>query len=377
MRLLLLSAFLIGASASAGCGGTPSEPLPDAGTPPADAATSEDAAPPDLGAADAGPSDSGAADAGPSDTGDLQPDAGLSADSGPEDGGLGLAERAEAARRTAENHALCSAITPFYWEVGDVSGVLASGQRGTITATTEMPIASASKWVFGMYVVERFKDHPADIDTRAMTMLSGYTSFDHCEQMQTVAECQAMGNNGDFNPAHVDRFAYGGGHFQKYAVDLGLGPLNNATLMTEYQRLLGAEIPLGFTQPQPAGGMRGSAEGYAILLRKVLSGGLAMKDHLGGAATCTLRGPSCPTALRSPGDEAMHYSYGHWVEDEPDVGDGAFSSAGAFGFYPWIDASKTHYGIVARRDFTGGGAGFDSLRCGRLIRKAFMTGTAQ
>jgi hypothetical protein len=370
MRLpSLLAALLL----AVGCGGSPPVPLPDAGDQAPDAASAPDAAAPDLGEADALVQDSGAEDSGAPDAGSPSSDAGL-VDSGASDGGLLLAERVEAARRTAENQALCTAITPFYWEVGDATGVLASGRRGTITATTEMPIASASKWVFGMYVVERFKDRPADIDARAMTMLSGYTSFDQCEQRQTVAECQAMGNNGDFNPAHVDRFAYGGGHFQKYAVDLGLGALNNATLMAEYQRLLGAEIPLDFTQPQPAGGMRGSAAGYAILLRKILSGGLAMKDHLGESATCTLRGPSCPTALRSPGDEAMHYSYGHWVEDEPDVGDGAFSSAGAFGFYPWIDASKTHYGIVARRDFTGGGAGFDSLRCGRLIRKAFLTG---
>lgn len=364
----LLAALLF----AVGCGGTPPEPLPDAGPPAADAATGNDAAALDLGAPDALALDGGAEDVGAPDAGSVTPDVGL-VDSGADDGGVLLATRAEAARRTAENHALCTAVAPFYWEIGEASGALASGRRGTITATTEMPIASASKWVFGTYVVERFKDHVSDIDTRAMTMLSGYTSFDQCQQMQTVAECQAMGNNGDFNPAHVDRFAYGGGHFQKYAVDLGLGPLNNATLMAEYNRLLGAEIPLSFTQPQPAGGMRGTAAGYAIMLRKILSGGLAMKDHLGEAATCTLRGPSCPTALRSPGDEAMHYSYGHWVEDEPDVGDGAFSSAGAFGFYPWIDATKTHYGILARRDFTGG-AGFDSLRCGRLIRKAFLTG---
>jgi len=30
------------------------------------------------------------------------------------------------------------------------------------------------------------------------------------------------------------------------------------------------------------------------------------------------------------------------------VGDGAFSSPGAFGFYPWIDRTKTNYGVLAR-----------------------------
>ena len=48
----------------------------------------------------------------------------------------------------------------------------------------------------------------------------------------------------------------------------------------------------------------------------------------------------------------------------------AFSSPGAFGFYPWIDAGKTTYGIVARADM---GGAIPSVYCGRLIRKAWMT----
>ena len=35
------------------------------------------------------------------------------------------------------------------------------------------------------------------------------------------------------------------------------------------------------------------------------------------------------------------------------AGDGAFSSPGLFGFYPWIDAGKTYYGVLARYDPTG------------------------
>jgi len=59
----------------------------------------------------------------------------------------------------------------------------------------------------------------------------------------------------------------------------------------------------------------------------------------------------------------------------PAVGDGAFSSAGAFGFYPWIDAGRRYYGVIARRDSAG--EGYDSARCGRLIRKAWLSGVAQ
>ena len=68
------------------------------------------------------------------------------------------------------------------------------------------------------------------------------------------------------------------------------------------------------------------------------------------------------------------YAAGHWVEDDPVTGDGAFSSPGAFGFYPWIDQSKTYYGVVARMAQNGA---WPSVQCGRLIRKAWLSGTAQ
>ena len=72
--------------------------------------------------------------------------------------------------------------------------------------------------------------------------------------------------------------------------------------------------------------------------------------------------------------ESWHYSVGHWVEDDPVVGDGAYSSAGLFGFYPWIDASKTYYGIVGRVIPDGA---MDSVECGRIIRKAWLSGISQ
>ena len=55
--------------------------------------------------------------------------------------------------------------------------------------------------------------------------------------------------------------------------------------------------------------------------------------------------------------------------------DGAVSSAGAFGFYPWLNQARDTYGILARKDEAG--TGFASVRCGRLIRKAWETGVAR
>lgn len=370
MRAEILSALLM--IVGLGCGEATPAPLTPADSGRPDAGDREGEVFADAAATDAGSPAPDAALPGPDATPSTLDDASTAPDAA--DPTIPLDQRTRAAQATADQHPLCTAISPFYWEIGDVSGPLAHGQRGTaFTATTTMPLASASKWMFGAYAVERSRDDLAGLDVRALTMLSGYTAFDDCDRTQTVAECQADGANGRYVAAHLDRYAYGGGHFQKYAVDLGLGPLDNAGLAAEYQSVLGRELPIEFINPQPAGGQRGSAADYALFLRKILGGGLAIRDHLGESPSCTLPGASCPSALRSPSDEAMHYGYGHWVEDAPGVGDGAFSSAGAFGFYPWIDASKTLYGIVARRAFSAG-AGFESLDCGRLVRQAWVTG---
>jgi hypothetical protein len=103
---------------------------------------------------------------------------------------------------------------------------------------------------------------------------------------------------------------------------------------------------------------------------------------LGANAVCT-NPATCPNeAVKAPipSTETWHYAVGHWVEDDPKVGDGAFSSPGAFGFYPWIDASKTYYGILAREDrhrTAEDKPAVLSVDCGRLIRKAWLTGEAQ
>lgn len=295
-----------------------------------------------------------------------------------------------AAEATANSNALCTAIAPFYWEIGDVNGAIVSGTTGSglIKETTQLNIASASKLWWGAYVVERFKANLAQIDLPSMEMQNGRSNFADCTTTTTIDACCAKTGtaggattNCDIVPADVGYFFYSGGDFEGYAQTLTLGADDDAALATEYQNLLGTELSFSFTQPQPAGGMKMPAATYTQFLRKILAGTLAIHDHLGENAVCTL--PSaCPMSHYSPSPLAWHYSYGHWVEDEPTTGDGAFSSPGKFGFYPWIDQTKTHYGVVAREDLTPGTSiqtapYYQSVLCGRAIRKAFMTGVAQ
>ncbi len=302
------------------------------------------------------------------------------------------AQRSAASTATAQSGSnACAAIRPFYWEIGDRSASLAAGSVNSATdatvykADTPMAIASASKWIFAAYVAQVRTGLLTAQDIKFLNFRSGYSSFNGCQQGQSVDECVAFGNNGVYHPATDGLFSYGGGHMEKHASTIGLGALRNDGLAAEIRAKVGNDIALISTQPQLAGGIYTTADDYALFLRRLLGGQLALGALLGTHAVCT-NPATCLQAVNTPvpTTESWNYSLGHWVEADPIVGDGAFSSAGAFGFYPWIDASKTWYGIVARKQATSGqdpdqslGEGYRSAQCGRLIRKAWVTATAQ
>lgn len=298
-----------------------------------------------------------------------------------------LAARIQAAQTTANSASnACRSVQPFYWEIGNAAGAQASGATDAAggnpvyTANTLMSIASASKWLYAAYVVEKRGGAPTATDRRYLAFQSGYVSFDavgSCGFGDTVDSCLANGDNGRYTAASDGKFHYDGGHMQKHASLEGLGALTSAALADEMRRLLGTDIGFTFSQPQPAGGVVSTAADYARFLRKVLGGSLRMGGLLGSGAVCT-NPLTCPQAVATPTPLTENWSYtlGHWVDTDRNAGDGAFSSTGAFGFHPWIDAGKTSYGVLARRSSTPG-TGFDSAACGRLLRKAWATGVAQ
>lgn len=297
---------------------------------------------------------------------------------------VSLGQRITAATTTAQSGSnACAAIQPFYWEIGNRNSALASGSvdpagstTPAYTADTSMNIASASKWLYAAYVLEKQSGVLSACDTKFLTLRSGHVSFGACLPWQTVEGCSNTLANGDYTPAADGLFHYGGGHMQKHASLMGLGALENATLAAELQAHLGNDVGFSYSQPQPAGGVVSTASDYARFLRKLMRSDLRMGDMLGSNAVCT-NPTTCAHASHTPipAAEQWQYSLGHWVESDPLVGDGAFSSAGTFGFYPWVSANRRWYGIVARRDSKGGA--HDSVQCGRLVRKAWSTGTAQ
>lgn len=299
-------------------------------------------------------------------------------------------DRRNAAERTAQGSTnACAAARPFYWEIGDARRALAQGRVGDEApgADDVMAIASASKWLYAAWVLEKRAGKLGREDVELLNFRSGRTHFVTCGRRQTVEGCESNLLNGR---NRIDRktaghFDYNSGHMQHHAVLMGLGALHGPALARAIREPLGTAVPVDYTQPLMAGGATGSAAGYADFLRRVLSGKLRMREALGTHAVCT-NPKTCPQATSTPipGSESWHYSIGHWVEDDPRTGDGAYSSAGLFGFYPWIDAGKTFYGVLARESRDGSLSSnparqpyVQSVECGRLIRQAWMSGQPQ
>lgn len=287
---------------------------------------------------------------------------------------------ARAAELTARDSVACRALGDFHWQIGDGTGVRASGQIGQrVNADTVMPIASASKMIWAAWVLERTGTDPDEAQYAALTMRSGHVGLQplRCLRAPTVKDCFQRGGNDRFDPASVGRFFYNGGHAQRLAIDMGLADRDNAALSKDLRERLGLSPDLGFTHPSPAGGMQGSARAYGQFLAKVVHGDLRLSRYLGWKPVCTQPGPSCATSQSSPVPAAWHYSLHHWVEDDA-AGDGAFSSPGLMGFYPWISADRTTWGVVARHRLSlSAGVSLESVRCGQTIRRAWFSRQAQ
>jgi hypothetical protein len=323
----------------------------------------------------------------------------------PGSAGAPTASSATATAQTAQNNAMCTAIQPFYWEIGDATGALASGSStqsgGTaVTAATKWLIASASKWIYGMYVVQN-RGGAANLtaaDIRFLNFTSGYTYMDTLTQSAT---CSAPASGADsinycltlpsstagktyssHDPSTDGVFDYDGGHEENHAGQFQpeINSLDTSQLGAAIAAGLNVSgITLRYTQPLLAGGIYASANDYSPILRAVLKGQLGMLDALGTNAVCAWVGPGCNAAYSPAGTVQWHYSIAHWVEDDPATGDGAFSSPGAFGFYPWIESNKRFYGVLSRYATANGQVqnGLASSQCGHALRAAWETGVQQ
>lgn len=288
-------------------------------------------------------------------------------------------DRINAATLTANTNLACTVIQPFYWEIGSATGKIAGATSGgsNPSSTSVLPIASASKLMFAAYVIEKRSGNLTAAEVDGLNLKAGFSEWtSSCAGYTTVGLCfdGAVG----FVSANVGKFFYSGGHIQKMASeDMGLRSMGVGALATEMNAYLGSDVGISFSLPQPSGGIRLSADKYGLFLRKILNKSLRMHSFLGSNSTCT-NPANCSSAVSTaiPSSESWSYSLGHWIESDPEVGDTAYSSPGLYGFYPWISADKNLYGILARSN-GGASAYWDSVKCGRLIRKAYFSGAIQ
>lgn len=277
-------------------------------------------------------------------------------------GAASIAAALDAANRDATG-------TPFYLEIGDKTGPIVQGSFGTpsILIDTQMSIASASKWVFGMYAAQAVTLGSAD--WAFLNMSSGYIGMTgQCAQTDSVNSCLARTGYDTYYPAADGVFYYNSAHFEHFAAHvLGLGADKIVALKTKFEALLGVS-PLAFTQPMMAGGMYTTPGVYAQLLRKVLDGTFAISELLG---LHTVPASALLGATHSPApiNEAWNYGVCTWIEP-----DGSFSAGGSFGFYPSIDKNRKFYFIIARDDESQSQntIGMVSVRTGQMIRNAFL-----
>lgn len=278
-----------------------------------------------------------------------------------------LRQRAAAAQAALKD----TATTPFYWEVGDATGPLGWGsvRTPTLDVNSTVSFASASKWMFGAYALEKLGSVTA-AQRKLLNMSSGYMMMtSRCLQTETVDQCAVRTNANTYNATWDGTFFYESGHFQHFAdTDLGLGGKPNGGLSLEYQNVLGL-TDVHFSQPLLAGGMFGTPLLYRSLLLKLLNNQLVLSPLL-GQDKIPASGALGVAHSPAPSNERWYYSYGHWVEF-----DGTCSSGGAWGFYPWISADKTLYGMVVHNDDPGTSqddVDLVSVYTGRLIRNAWI-----
>jgi hypothetical protein len=298
-----------------------------------------------------------------------------------------------AAKQAAATDPYCSTaiMGDFYWEIGTSDNILplASGSQGggTVTASSRFNIASASKFVFGAYVLQKKGIDQVRSDPSLLAGLhftSGYTDFNRtaCIGTTTIGACYQAGNVNNTvlpNPSTTGLFDYDGGHDQKLAaIDMGMFNFTSRQLDQEYQATLGTApgMTMAPLDPLPEGGLFASANDYAQFLRKLMRKDLVLGAHLGEDAVCA-SSAACPGKVAySPIDalgEPWQYSYNHWVESQ--FGNGtvdAYSSPGKWGFYPWVTPDLKYYGIISRND-RHPTAYAVSVQCGRQIRKAFLS----
>lgn len=287
---------------------------------------------------------------------------------------------------TVANNPDCKKLGDFYYELGNGSTLIEFGVVGQkYDRNTEIEIASASKWLFGAFSLEKLHGRISKLSKAKLQMTSGFTKINnlYCAVgAQTVQQCHQGGAKArSFNSPYVadndGSFYYSGAHAQALAVqpEIGLATDNAVTLAAKVRSMLMLQ-DLSYSAPQLAGGAVMSADTYARFLQNIITNKYQISKFLPIEKGICANSKYCKVASTpAPNDENWWYGLHYWIEkDSTGQKVEAYSSAGLYGFYPWITADQKYYGIIAREDRNSvdGKAYIESARCGKALRKAFQ-----
>lgn len=248
---------------------------------------------------------------------------------------------------------------------------------GAYTTSTSPPIASASKWLSAAVIMSLVEDGLIDLDEPVSTYLPQFTGlkgtmtvrqmFSHTSGLPGDHNCRdnhtiTLANCVD-QIALVSLQAAPGALFDYGGVSMHVaGRVAEVVSGQSWAQLFEDRIraPLGLTNtyyfnatpdlnPSMAGGARSTLGDYGKFLAMILADGNA-----GGVQVLTpasVHEMQIDQTAGAAGANPRGYGLGEW-RDIVDNQDNAtqLSSAGAFGFVPWIDTERNYYAVFLTYD---------------------------
>ena len=276
--------------------------------------------------------------------------------------------------------------------IGDQNGVLLSREFGNFSVTDSYLIASATKWLAAMVIMDLVEQGVMSLDDRPQDYLTWWTT-DSADPRSEITLEQLLSFTAGFNTGPEDAscvtdgsitlddcarafydgglayqpgstFYYGPAHLQvagrmaEVATQLDFADL--ALLQQTFRFNLQSTVflvPVG-ANPRIGGGAVSSAADYGVLMQSILSG-----SYLSGVLDEMERDRTGPPVVIGFRPQAIdnnnvdfRYALGHWREcDQPTWNSSCdsrhlSSSPGAFGWNPWIDFDNGYFGIIAMQE---------------------------
>ena len=275
--------------------------------------------------------------------------------------------------------------------VGTAQGLLAEHYFGAYDSTTVVPIASASKLLAALRVLQVGERDQADLDAAVSTVLPQFAGDKGTMTLRQMFSHTAGYGNDSASPVLLDdgitlaqavdfiaccrplNSGYTvGGQFSYGGVSMHVaGRVAEVTGGGDWEQRWWSEIgvPLGITTidwqglgPTAnygiAGSARSSLRDYARVLQMLANDGYGNHHRILRASTVDELGVDhigvLPIAYAPPNAAApVRYGLGAWLSTQGDLAPALLHSLGAFGFMPWLDRERKLYGAFMIRGSGG------------------------